>query len=294
MKTAFVFAGQGSQRVGMGRDLYDRYPVFRRIFDDAPVDFDLPRLCFEGPEEQLAQTRYTQPCMVAFAAGLSLGEYSALHAAGVWDSRTVIGLAAFRGLAMEQAVDGRPCGMTAVMGLDRGALEQVCIKAGAAGIVEIANDNCPGQLVIGGDQAAVDRAAALAVDAGARRCVPLKVSGPFHTSLMAPAGRALREKFQTIVFNAPRFPILFNATGRPMAETETIPALLERQVQSGVRFTDTIRYLEAQGVDTILEIGPGRTLSGLVKKTAPSIQTIAVEDAVSLGAAIDRLKGAQL
>lgn len=311
MKTAFVFAGQGSQRAGMGRDLYERYPAFRRVFDDAPVDFDLPRLCFEGPEETLSQTRCTQPCMVAFAAGvtavlaeeglypsmaagLSLGEYSALHAAGVWDSSAVISLAAFRGQAMEEAVAGRACGMTAIMGLERPVLEDVCLQADDLGMVEIANDNCPGQLVIGGDRTAVDKAASLAVDAGARRAVPLKVSGPFHTSLMAPAGQALREKFCTVPFGTPRFPIIFNTTGQPLAPGESIPALLERQVQSGVRFTDTIRYMEAQGIDTVIEIGPGRTLSGFIKKTARSIRTAAIEDVDSLRGAVDLLKGAVL
>lgn len=311
MKTAFVFAGQGSQHAGMGQDLYERYAAFRRVFDNAPVDFDLPRLCFEGPEETLAQTRYTQPCMVAFAAGvmallaeeglypsmaagLSLGEYSALHAAGVWDAATVISLAAFRGQAMEEAVAGRACGMTAILGLERAVLEEVCLQADDRGVAEIANDNCPGQLVIGGDQAAVDKAASLALDAGARRAVPLKVSGPFHTSLMAPAGQALREKFCTVPFGSPRFPIIFNTTGLPMAADENIPALLERQVQSGVRFTDTIRYMETQGIDTVIEIGPGRTLSGFIKKTARSIQTAVIEDVDSFCRAVDLLKGAAL
>lgn len=311
MTLAFVYAGQGSQHVGMGRDLYERFPSFRRLWDTAPVDFDLPGLCFDGPEDRLSQTRYTQPCMVAFAAGvtallagegirpamaagLSLGEYSALHAAGVWDAETVISLAAFRGRAMEQAVTGRDCSMTAVLGLDRDKLEDACAGARAAGVVEIANDNCPGQLVIAGDRAAVDKAAELAAGAGARRCVPLKVSGPFHTSLMKPAGDALQKKFETIPFAAPSFPVIFNATGLPLQPGETIPGLLEKQVQSGVRFTDTIRYMESQGVDVVIEIGPGKTLSGFIRKTAKSIRTYGVEDGESLQAVIERWKGAGL
>ena len=188
MKLAFLYAGQGSQHVGMGRDFYEAYPVFQEIFDSAPVDFDLKKLCFEGPEEQLADTRYTQPCMVAFAAGvtalllqagvrpamaagLSLGEYSALEAAGVFDPMTAISLVAFRGQAMAQAVTGRPCGMAAVLNLDREKLQAACDAASDAGVVEIANYNCPGQLVIAGDAAAVEKASTLAQEAGARRHV---------------------------------------------------------------------------------------------------------------------------
>ena len=205
MKLAFLYAGQGSQHVGMGRDLYENYPAFRAVLDAAPVDFDLKQLCFEGPEEQLNDTRYTQPCMVAFAAGvtavlkeegitpaytagLSLGEYSALHCAGVLDAQTAVSLVAFRGKAMAEAVVGRPCGMAAVLNLDRDALKKACEEASDLGVVECTNFNCPGQIVISGDAAAVDKAGELAKAAGAKRVLPLKVSGPFHTSLMAPPG----------------------------------------------------------------------------------------------------------
>ena len=308
MKLAFLFAGQGSQKVGMGRDLYETYPAFRAVWDNAPVDFDLSSLCWEGPEEQLSQTRYTQPCMVAFAAGvtallreeglvpsltagLSLGEYSALHAAGVWDAATAVSLAAFRGRAMEEAVRSRPCGMTAVLGLSRETLRDICCRAASRGVVEIANYNCPGQLVIGGDAAAVEEASRLAREAGARRTMPLKVSGPFHTSLMAPAGEALRQRFRTVPFAAPSIPVVHNATARPAQTGEGIDELLVRQVQSSVYFEDTLRYLENAGVDTAVEIGPGRALSAFVKKTAPGIRTYAAEDAPSLVATVAALKG---
>ena len=310
MKLAFLYAGQGSQHVGMGRDLYEQYPVFRDIFDGAPVDFDLKKLCFEGPEEQLSDTRYTQPCMVAFAAGvtalfcqagiqpamaagLSLGEYSALQAAGVFDARTAIELVAFRGKVMAEAVTGRPCGMAAVLHLDREKLQAACAAASDLGVAEIANYNCPGQLVIGGDAAAVEKAGELAKEAGARRVVPLKVSGPFHTSLMAPAGDALREKFRTVDFRAMRFPVLFNCKGDVMDGEDTIPALLERQVQSSVYLEDTIRRMAGQGVDTIVEIGPGKTLSGFVRKTVKEITTYSIDTAEDLEQTIAALKGAQ-
>ncbi len=310
MKLAFLYAGQGTQHVGMGADLYEKYPAFRGAFDAAGLDFDLKKLCFEGPEDQLNQTQYTQPCMVAFAAGvtavlneqgvrpavaagLSLGEYSALHAAGVFDARTAVELVAFRGKAMAQAVQNRPCGMAAVLRLDRTALQECCTAASFLGVAEIANYNCPGQIVVGGDAAAVDRVCELAKGAGAARCVPLKVSGPFHTSLMAPAGDALREKFQTVAFGPMAFPVLFNCTGAALQAGETIPALLERQVQSSVYLEDSIRAMAEAGVDTIVEIGPGKALSAFVKKTAKGIRTIPVETAEELAAAVAALKGAE-
>ena len=303
MKLAFLYAGQGTQHPGMGRDLYETYPAFRQVLDSAQLDFDLKELCFEGPEEKLSQTQYTQPCMVAFAAGvtavlrekgiipevaagLSLGEYSALQAAGVFDSKTAVELVAFRGKAMAQAVQDRPCGMAAVLMLGREQLAECCRQAGEAGVVEIANYNCPTQLVIAGDAAAVEKAGELALQAGAKRVVPLKVSGPFHTRLMAPAGDALAERFKTERFREMQIPVLFNCLGREKADADTIPDLLVRQVQSSVYMEDTLRRLGELGVDHILEVGPGSALSGFVKKTLPGVPCASVETPEQLDAAL--------
>ena len=309
MKLAFLYAGQGSQHAGMGRDLYENNADFRGAFDAAKLDFDLKSVCFDDPDGVINQTQYTQPCMVAFAAGvtaalyaagirpeyvagLSLGEYSALQAAGVFDAATAVELAAFRGKAMAKAAEGIDCGMTAVLALDRDKLQACCDEASALGVVQICNYNCPGQLVIGGEKAAVDRASELAKAAGAKRCLPLKVSGPFHTSLMHPAGDALREKFQTVTFGEMQIPVLFNCLGREKEEGDTIPALLERQVQSSVYMEDTIRRLGELGVDTVVEIGPGRALSGFVKKTlGTSVRCLPVETEQELTAAVAELKG---
>ena len=308
MSLAFLYAGQGSQHPGMGADLYEAHPAFRAVLDAAGVDFDLKTTMFTDPDGVLNLTEYTQPCMVAFAAGmtallaergivpdyaagLSLGEYSALQCAGVFTAPQAISLAAFRGKAMAAAAAGRPCGMTAVLGLHREKLQEGCRQAAGAGVVEIANYNCPGQLVIGGEQAAVDKAAALAKELGAKRCLPLKVSGPFHTSLLAPAGDALREKFRETAFGAMRIPVLFNCLGREMGPEDTIPALLGKQVQTSVYMEDTIRRLAELGVDTIVEIGPGKALIGFVKKTAPAIKTYAVETCADLDALSAALKG---
>lgn len=308
MKLAFLYAGQGSQHAGMGKDLYEQFPAFRAVLDSVTVDFDLKTLSFEGPEETLSQTRYTQPVMVAFAAGitavlaengitpraaagLSLGEYSALAAAGVFTASQAVSTVAFRGAAMERAVAGVPCGMAAVLGLSRELLLDCCNAASALGTVCIANYNCPGQLVMGGETAALEEACRLAKEAGAKRCLPLKVSGAFHTPLMAPAAAALHEYFETITFKKPNFPVYFNCLGAPMGEGDTIPALLERQVASSVFMEDTINAMHRDGIDTILEIGPGRALSGFVRKTQPELRVIPVETAEELHQAIALIKG---
>lgn len=298
MRLGFLYAGQGSQHPGMGADLYKTSPAFRKVLDaaQAEVDFDLKRTCFEDPDGVLNQTRYTQPCMVAFAAamtaalrergivpaaaaGLSLGEYSALHAAGVFDAETAVRLVSFRGKAMEEAAAGHDSAMMAVLGLDREPLRAACEAAGDLGCVVIANYNCPGQLVIGGDRAAVEKAAALAKEKGAKRCLPLKVSGPFHTPLMKPAGAALEAYFQGVSFGEPDIPVLFNCLGREKDEEDSIPALLVRQVQSSVYMEDTIRRMGELGLDALVEIGPGRVLSGFVKKTFLGFPVYAVETA---------------
>ena len=307
MSIAFLYAGQGSQHPGMGADLYETYPQFRAVLDGADLDFDVKEVSFQDSQGVLNETRYTQPCMVAFAvgviqilnhegilpdyvAGLSLGEYSALQAAGVFTPQQAISLVAFRGKVMAEAAKGVPCGMTAVLGLDREKLEQACDEASALGVVCIANYNCPGQLVIGGHQEAVDEAARLAKEMGARRCMPLKVSGPFHTPLLKPAGDALAEKFKGETFGEMQVPVLFNCLGREMGPDDTIPALLERQVQSSVYMEDTIRRLAELGVDTIVEIGPGKVLSGFVRKTTPEIKTYAVETVADVQALVQALK----
>ena len=252
MKLAVLYAGQGAQHPGMGKEFYEASPAFRAAFDSAVLDFDLHRVCFEDPDGVLNQTEYTQPCMVAFA-----------------------------------------CGMTAVLGLDREKLSACCEQAAEAGCVQICNYNCPGQLVIGGEKAAVEQAAALAKEAGARRCIPLKVSGPFHTRLMAPAGDALAQRFAGENFGTMETPVLFNCLGHEKAETDSIPQLLVKQVQSSVYMEDTLRRLGELGVDHILEVGPGNALSGFVKKTLPGVVCTAVETPEQLDAVLTAWKDAE-
>ena len=309
MRLGFLYAGQGSQHPGMGTNLYDAFPAFRTVLDQAAgcVDFDLKEVSFTDAQGVLNQTRYTQPCMVAFAAGLtavlkekgivpaaaaglSLGEYSALHAAGVFDAVTAVDLVACRGKAMEEAATGVESSMMAVLNMDRASLEEACQEASSLGCVVIANYNCPGQLVIGGEKAAVEKAAAIAKEKGARRCLPLKVSGPFHTPLMAPAGEALAERFRTVDFHQPAIPVIFNCLGNVKPENVTIPELLVKQVQSSVFMEDSIRSMAALGMDAFVEIGPGKALSGFVKKTVPEVPVYAVETAADVEALVNAVK----
>ncbi len=295
MKLGFLYAGQGSQHPGMGADLYAAYPEFRAVYDGARLDFDLKELSFRDESGLIHRTEYTQPCMVAFAAGLtavlaakgvqpdvaaglSLGEYSALHAAGVFDAQTAISLAAYRGKAMTDAARGVDSAMVAVLGLERAALQAACDEAESAGVAVIANYNCPGQLVLGGERAAVDEAVRIAKEKGARRCIPVKVSGPFHTPLMAPAGQRLREKFAGMTFGDMRIPVIFNCLGDVMQEGDSIPELLVRQVQSSVYMEESIRRM-ADMADVLVEIGPGKALSGFVRRIAPEKPIHAVETA---------------
>ncbi len=306
MKLGFLYAGQGSQKVGMGRDFYERYPTFCTVFDHAEVDFDLKSVTFDDPHGQLNQTRYTQPCMVAFALGvtellrergivpstalgLSLGEYSALYSAGVMDANTAISLVAYRGQVMEEAVAGMESAMVAVLGLDRVTLQLACEEASFYGVVEIANYNCPGQLVIGGEVQAVAAAAGLAKDYGAKRCMPLKVSGPFHTSLLKSAGERLGEKLADITLDTPTIPVLYNCLGGENEDGIPLATLLERQVSSSVYLEDCIRSMGALGVDAMVEIGPGKVLSGFVRKISPDMPVYPIECCEDLDALMDVL-----
>ena len=312
MKLGFIYAGQGSQKVGMGLDLYEKYPEFKETFDrlsgeTGGVDFDVKKVCFGGPAETLNETKYTQPCMVAFAvgmtkvlknlgvepvaaAGLSLGEYSALYAAGVFTEEQVIPLVQFRGNAMQTAVSGRDCKMIAVLGLDKETVFAGCDKVreqieaegrktadGKLPVAEPANFNCPGQITVSGDAEAVDMAAEVLKEMGAKRCLPVKVSGPFHTSLMKPAGDALADRFKSESFGDMQIPVIFNCIGREKNDDETIPVLLENQVQKSVYFDDSIKAMADMGIEAFVEIGPGKTLSKFVQKTTPDIPVYGVE-----------------
>ncbi|MFQ6793535.1 ACP S-malonyltransferase [Thomasclavelia sp.] len=307
-KIGFVYAGQGSQVVGMGKSFYDNYQVAKDVFDQIDLDIDVKKLCFEGPIEELSKTSNTQPCMVAVAvvatkllkengitpdyvAGLSLGEYSALNAAGVLDDQTAINLVRFRGQAMEEAAKGIDSKMIAIIGLDRDLLNEAVNEASDLGVVSIANYNCPGQLVIGGEAAAVTKASELALEKGARRAIPLNTSGPFHTKLLEPASAKLKEKFTSVAFNEMQIPVIFNSTAKELEADKTVAQMLEKQVMSSVYFEDSIRYMLANGVDTIVEIGPGKVLTGFVRKIDRKIKTYQVEDQATLEKTLAGLKG---
>ncbi len=308
MKLAFIYAGQGSQKVGMGKDLYLAYPEYKAIIDEAAPMYQ--ELMQEGPIEELSKTQYTQPCMVAFAAGvtavlfahgikpamaagLSLGEYSALYAANVFDAKTVVALAAFRGRQMEEAAKGIDHKMSAVLGAKREAIQNVCVEVSKQGFgyVDIVNYNCPGQFVICGERIAVEKAEELAMIEEAKRCIALNVSGPFHTKFMKPAGDALHQECIKISFKHLAFPVVFNATADFMKEDETIPELLVKQVQSSVYFEDSIRKLIEQGIDTFVEIGPGKVLSGFVKKIDREVTLYQIETATELQEFINLMEG---
>jgi [acyl-carrier-protein] S-malonyltransferase len=307
MKIGFIYAGQGSQVIGMGKSFYDNYAEAKTIFDNIQLDIDIKKLCFEGPLEELSKTSNTQPCMVAtaivattllkqqgiiptYVCGLSLGEYSALQCANVLDIQTAISLVRFRGLAMERAVKGMASKMAAIIGLDRESLQQAVIEAQDAGIVQIANYNCPGQLVIAGESKAVEKASILAKEKGAKRVILLNTSGPFHTSLLQPASKELHQQFKQITFHAMDIPVIFNSTAKELEKPNSIADMLEKQVMSAVYFEDSIRYMLDQGVDTIIEIGPGKVLSGFVKKIAKDITVYQVEDKESLDKTIEGIK----
>ena len=289
MSLAFLYAGQGSQHPGMGADLYEAHPAFRAVLDAAGVDFDLKTTMFTDPDGVLNLTEYTQPCMVAFAAGmtallaergivpdyaagLSLGEYSALHAAGVFDARTAIELVAFRGKVMAEAVKDRPCSMAAILKLDREALRQCCEAASFLGVAEIANYNCPGQLVISGEIPAVEAACEAAKAAGARRALRLPVGGAFHSPLMEPAREELARAIAETDFHAPVCPVYQNVSTHAETDPETIKKNLIAQLTAPVKWTQSVRNMVADGATVFVEVGPGKVLQGLVKKIEPSVE----------------------
>jgi len=302
MKTAYVFPGQASQKVGMGRDLYDNFDSAKAVFDqaDETLGFSLSRLCFEGPEDELRQTINTQPALVtvsfaclkaaqdisggnglpspSFVAGHSLGEYTALAAAGVLDFATAVYLARERGRLMYEAGLKNPGGMVAVIGFDEALLAEVCAETDTL----IANINCPGQLVISGAGENLNRAADLVKARGAHRVVPLSVSGAFHTPLMQPAVDGMSEIIPTLDFHEPLVPIIANTTAQPMTTAEQVRAELINQLCNSVQWQRSIEYMIDDGVYTFIEIGPGRVLSGLIRRINKDTKTLNIGDAQTI------------
>ncbi len=288
-QTAFVFPGQGSQTVGMGKALAEAFPVAAETFAEADeiLGFPLSRVAWEGPAERLNDTRYTQPALVvhsiaalrvlqqhlpgfrpAFMAGHSLGELSALIAAGSMTFADGLRLTRARGEAMHAAGGGQG-GMAAVLGLDIPLLETICREASTAEArVEIANDNCPGQVVLSGHREALTRAMQMAREAGARRVVPLTVSVAAHSYLMAPAQEAFNRALEATPIQAPAVPVVGNIHARPLATADAVRADLQAQLTHRVRWTESVRFMLAGGITTFVEIGTGNVLSGLIKRIA--------------------------
>jgi [acyl-carrier-protein] S-malonyltransferase len=298
-KTALLFAGQGAQAVGMGRDLAEKFPSARAWFDraNAALGYDLAGVCFNGPEAELTKTEHAQPGIflaswVAFqmlreqapslsfdaTAGLSLGEFTALTAAGVMSFEDGLKVVRLRGRFMQEACEATQGGMAAIIGLDEAATRAVCQETG----VELANLNCPGQLVISGRADRLPAACELARARGAKRALPLPVAGAYHSALMASAQPKLEAALQGIPLNLPAVPVISNVTAQPHATPADIHRRLVEQVTSPVRWEDSMRYLVAQGFTRFIELGPGSTLCGFLKRIDKTVQALNVADVASL------------
>jgi [acyl-carrier-protein] S-malonyltransferase len=296
---AWLFPGQGSQEAGMGRDVAEAFPVARALFEraDAILGYALSRLCFEGPDESLRETERQQPAIFVtslaifeaarsagalpvpvFAAGHSLGEYTALVAAGALAFEDGLRLVQTRGRLMQEAAAANPGAMAAIIGLDRAAVERVCAETGA----ELCNENAPAQIVVGGSPGAVERAMAKAKEAGAQRAVPLAVSGAFHTSLMRPASQGMARALADCPFRDPAVPVISNVTAKPLTSAAELRDELVTQLTSPVRWVDCVRAMVQGGARTFYEIGPGRVLAGLVRRIAPEATVVNLNSAAAL------------
>lgn len=305
-KTAFIFPGQGSQYIGMGKDFYENSPIAKMVFEEAgkASGLDIQALCFEE-NDRLNITEYTQIAMLTVeiammkvledagiqpdvTAGLSLGEYAALTAGGVMTLEDVFRVVRQRGIFMQQAV---PTGgaMTAVLGMDAAAVEQACAQT--EGIVSIANYNCPGQIVITGEEAACQAAAEKLKEMGARKCIPLKVSGPFHSPMLKEAGRRLGETLAETQVSDIRIPYITNVTAQYVKNKDEVKELLEKQVSSSVKWQQSVELMIQDGVTAFIEIGPGRSLSGFMKKINSEILTLNIEKYEDIEKVVEALAG---
>ena len=314
MAIAFTFPGQGSQALGMGKDLADAFPEAASVFaevDDA-LGEKLSDIMWNGPEETLTLTANAQPALMAvsiaalrvleakgldlksrvsYVAGHSLGEYSALCAAGTFSLADTARLLRIRGNAMQAAVPVGKGAMAAIIGLEHADVDAVCKEAQALGSCQIANDNGGGQLVISGEKAAVEKAASLATDKGAKRAILLPVSAPFHSALMAPAADAMHEALSTVVKNNPVVPLIANVRAAPVTDADEITKLLVEQVTGQVRWRETVEWFAAHDVTTLYEIGSGKVLTGLVRRIDKTVTGIAVNSPADIDAALQTLLG---
>jgi [acyl-carrier-protein] S-malonyltransferase len=312
MSLAFLFPGQGSQVVGMGKALYDGYPQCRAVFEEADraLGFELSRLCFEGPEADLQLTANTQPAILTtsiaalkalelnglrpdFVAGHSLGEYSALVAARALALSDAVVAVRRRGQYMQEAVPVGQGAMAAILALDLGAIEDACREAAQGQVVAPANINSPGQVVIAGHAAAVDRAIDACKARGAKRGIKLPVSAPFHCALMMPAQVRLQQDLAQLAFGDPAPPLVSNVDARVVRSGAEARDGLVRQVSGTVRWQESVELLAREGVTTVVEVGPGTVLTGLVKKIDKNIRTLNVEDPASLQKTLEALAAAQ-
>ncbi|WP_338961993.1 ACP S-malonyltransferase [Lactococcus garvieae] len=303
MKTAFLFSGQGAQKLGMAKDLYDEFDIVRETFDQASqvLGYDLREL-IDNDEAKLNETQYTQPAILTtsvailrllseqgikpdLVAGLSLGEYSALVASGALDFPEAVALVAKRGQYMTEAAPTGSGKMVAVMNTEAALIEEICERAAERGIVSPANYNTPAQIVIGGQAEAVDYAVELLKEAGVKRLIELKVSGPFHTAILKPASEKLAEELEQVNFNSFKLELISNTTAKVMKDSE-IEELLTRQVMEPVRFYESIETMKALGVNRFIEVGPGKVLSGFIKKIDKEANFTNVEDLNSFKALV--------